>query len=440
MTLFPTTPIRRTPTITDADGNVVNKSAFDVARAYINITGNISHIVAFRITPDITRQSGLLTLGTGNSVSSDSLVFRIKYAYAQFNLDDWMTRGSWARLGIQQTPWVDFEEGIYRYRFQGTVFAERIPLPTAMTSSDAGVSFHYNLPSNYGDFHVGVYNGENYQKVEVNNQKALEFRGTLRPFATMAPVLRGLRAHLVYYNDHYAGSDERKRVMGNVTFEHQYLNAGFDYLSAKDQTLATATDASSKGYSVWATPRAPMANGSSWEGLLRYDHFTPNTATTLAPASTSPVPASRAERSAPEPDDCRRVVLVPAPGQRQHRDPPRLRRPELRQHHDGARAEASRCTGCSTSKGGSCLMKTMNTDSWPLAACASRSSPGVARSRRCRSTARARRSRIRSTRSGSPSTTSCTRTSRSTTSRSARAAASGRSPTRRCSSAPPTAR
>ena len=46
-------------------------------------------------------------------------------------------------------------------------------------SSDAGVSFHYNFPSNYGDFHVGVYNGENYQKVEVNDQKGLEFRGSM---------------------------------------------------------------------------------------------------------------------------------------------------------------------------------------------------------------------------------------------------------------------
>jgi hypothetical protein len=224
-------------------------------------------------------------------VSSDSLVFRIKYAYGQFNFDDWMTAGSWARLGIQQTPWVDFEEGIYRYRFQGTVFAERVPLPTTMTSSDAGASFHYNFPSNYGDIHVGVFNGENYQRVEVNDQKALEFRGTLRPFATSVPVLRGLRAHLVYYNDHYNGSDERKRAMGNLTFEHNYLNAGFDYLGAKDQTLATATNASSNGYSVWATPRAPMANGSSWEALLRYDRFTPNTSTTTrAPASTSPNP------------------------------------------------------------------------------------------------------------------------------------------------------
>ena len=291
MTLFTNYSYQTEPEITDADGNTVNKSAFDVGRAYLNITGQVSHIVAFRITPDITRESGLLSLGTGNSVSSDSLVFRIKYAYAQFNFDDWMTRGSWARLGIQQTPWVDFEEGIYRYRFQGTVFAERVPLPTTMTSSDAGASFHYNFPSNYGDIHVGVFNGENYQRVEVNDEKALEFRGTLRPFATSVPVLRGLRTHLVYYNDHYNGSDERKRVMGNVTFEHNYLNAGFDYLGAKDQTLATATNAASNGYSVWATPRAPMANGSSWEALLRYDRFTPNTSTTTrAPASTSPNP------------------------------------------------------------------------------------------------------------------------------------------------------
>lgn len=291
MTLYPAFTFQSNPTVTDGDGSAVSKNQFDVLRSYINVTGNLSHIIAYRITPDITRQSGTLALGAGSSVSSDSLVFRIKYAFAQFNLDDWMTKGSWVRLGIQQTPWVDFEEGIYRYRFQGTVFAERIPLPTVMTSSDAGVSFHYNLPSNYGDIHVGVYNGENYQKVETNNQKGFEVRATFRPFATQVPMLRGLRAHFVYYNDNYNSGDERQRLMGNLTFEHQYLNAGFDYLNAKDQTLTTAADISSNGYSIWATPKKPMANGSSWEALLRYDHFTPNTSTsTVASASTSPTP------------------------------------------------------------------------------------------------------------------------------------------------------
>jgi hypothetical protein len=122
VTIYADYTYQQSPDATDADGNVINPSSFNVSRSYINVTGNLSHIIAFRVTPDVVRESGLITLGPGNTLSNDSLVFRIKYAYAQFNLDDWMTRGSWARFGIQQTPLLDYEEGIYRYRFQGTTF------------------------------------------------------------------------------------------------------------------------------------------------------------------------------------------------------------------------------------------------------------------------------------------------------------------------------
>jgi len=289
MTLWPSYTVQTEPNITDAAGNSVNRSAFDVGRAYINITGQLSHMIAFRITPDITRESGLVA---GASVTNDSLVFRIKYAYGQFNLDDWMARGSWVRLGIQQTPWVDFEEGIYRYRFQGTVFAERVPLPTVMSSSDAGISFRYNFANNYGDVHFGVYNGENYQRTETNNQKGFEFRGSVRPFAAGMPVLRGLRGHLVYYNDAYVSDGERKRVMGNLTYEHKFVNAGFDYLDADDQALPTTLNIPANGYSLWFTPKYPKEDGSSFEALIRYDHWTPNTTDAFAPPATSPVPGS----------------------------------------------------------------------------------------------------------------------------------------------------
>ena len=248
----------------DSDGNTIHFSQFNVGRSYLNITGNASHVVAFRITPDVSRESG-----TGSSLAG-SLTFRIKYAFAQFNLDDWMTKGSWARLGIQQTPWVDFEEGIYRYRFQGTVFSEREGF---LSSSDAGASFHYNIPSNYGDVHIGVYNGETYSRVEVNNQKAIQLRGTVRPFATGAPVLRGVRATLFYDADSYVKDAERTRFIGSVTFEHQYVNAGFEYLNAKDQTSASRTNLTGKGFSIWATPRSTKG----FEALLRYDQLRPNT-------------------------------------------------------------------------------------------------------------------------------------------------------------------
>jgi len=257
----------KSPEATDADGNLINPSAFNVARTYINITGNISHRIAFRITPDITRAgSNFDSSGTLNG----NLLFRLKYGFAQFNLDDWMERGSWARFGVQQTPWVDFEENIYRYRFQGTVFSEREGF---LSSSDAGASFHYNFKSNYGDVHVGIYNGENYNRVEQNDQKAFQFRGTVRPLARSDTLwLRGIRAHFFMVEDNYVKNGDRQRYLGSVTFEHTYLNAGYDYMSTSDQTSISNPEVSGRGYSMWATPRHP----SGWEGLLRYDHFTPS--------------------------------------------------------------------------------------------------------------------------------------------------------------------
>ena len=218
MTFYSDYTYTQSPQTTDADGNTINASAFNVSRSYINVTGNINHIVAFRITPDVVRETGLFNAATAATVANDSLVFRIKYAFAQFNLDDWMTRGSWARFGIQQTPLLDYEEGIYRYRFQGTTFTEREGF---YNSADAGASFHYNFGSNYGDVHVGVYNGDGYAKTDPNDQKAIEIRGTVRPFATQKPILRGLRLTGFYFGDNYIKNAERTRLVGQVTFEQQ---------------------------------------------------------------------------------------------------------------------------------------------------------------------------------------------------------------------------
>ena len=276
-TLYPNFTFQEHPTISDADGNVVHKSSFDVGRAYLNITGNISHVIAFRLTPDISRETN-----TASSLAG-SLEFRIKYAFLQANLDDWMTRGSWVRLGIQQTPYVDFMEGIYRYRFQGTIMAERAGT-FPHSSSDAGASFHYNLPSNYGDLHAGIYNGENYNKAEVSDQKAFEARLTLRPFATQSPVLRGLRLTGFIDGDHYMTNDKRQRFFTAATFEHKYLVAAFEYLMAHDQTSKTLPSVTGRGYSIWATPRT----GNGWEALLRYDHLIPNTSSAFVTGSTAP--------------------------------------------------------------------------------------------------------------------------------------------------------
>jgi hypothetical protein len=262
VTLFADYTVQQKPKIVDTDGNTVTLSQFQIGRSYINLTGNISHSIAFRVTPDITRETGV-----GSSLNG-SYTFRIKYAYGQWNLDDHMSKGSFVRFGIQPTPYFDFMESVYRYRFQGTIFNER---EGYQSSADAGVGFRYNLPQNYGDIQTGFYNGENYNKPEVNNQKAFMFRGTIRPLH-VHPVLRGLRLTGFVNKDAYVKNADRTRASVTASFEHTYLNGAFEYLSTKDQTSATRSALNGRGWSAFVTPKTPMG----WEGLVRYDHLVPN--------------------------------------------------------------------------------------------------------------------------------------------------------------------
>jgi Phosphate-selective porin O and P len=262
-TIFGDYTYNQSPEIRDADNNAVHNSSFNVSRAYINVTGNLNHWINYRITPDITRETG-----TGSSLNG-SLTFRLKYAFAQFNLDDWTTHGSWVRFGQQQTPFVDYSEGIYRYRFQGTTFAEREGF---LSSADTGLSGHWNIPNGYGDVHAGFYNGENYNRAEVNNEKGFEIRGTVRPLP-LGGALKSLRLTGFLVEDHYVQSAKRQRAIAQATFEHPWINAGVDYLTAKDQTSVAKPEVDAKGWSLWLTPKLGQ---TGWEALIRHDEMEPN--------------------------------------------------------------------------------------------------------------------------------------------------------------------
>jgi len=272
------------PTTTDAAGNTINSSAFNLTRSYIDIKGNLSHIVAFRVTPDVTRETG-----TGGSLDG-SLTFRVKYAFAQISLDDWLPKGTWVRFGVQQTPYVDSYETVYRYRFQGTIFPER---EGYMSSADVGVSFRTTLPSNYGDIHVGVYNGEGYSKPEMNNKKALMMRVGFRPLPQHA-IMKGWRVQGFYTYDNYMENTPRRRTVVDTTFEHPCLVVGFEYLSTTDKAssapasgVALNPTLNGTGWGIFATPKKVFSNGSSIEALLRYDHMRPGGVAT-ATSITSP--------------------------------------------------------------------------------------------------------------------------------------------------------
>lgn len=246
----------------DADQNTFHPSSFNISRAYINVTGNLTHRIAYRITPESARESG-----SGASLNG-SYVYRLKFAYGQFNLDDWMTKGSWIRAGLGDTPFITYTEAIYRYRFQGPIFADR---EGYLFASDSGLSFHYNFANSYGDVHAGVYNGEGWARSETNDQKALQVRATLRPMPQSA-IGKGLRLTGFYDADHYVKNGKRTRAIAQATFEHPRFNAGLDLVSAKDQRSVLQPQLDARGFSAWATPK--LAKG--WELFLRHDELRPD--------------------------------------------------------------------------------------------------------------------------------------------------------------------
>jgi hypothetical protein len=192
----------------------------------------------------------------------------------QFNLDDWTGnfKQSWVRFGIQQTPYIDFNESVYRYRFQGTMYVER---DGGLASSDAGASFHSNFPNGYGDFHVGVYNGEGYSAAETNQEKALMVRGTIRPMPMGTEITKGLRLTGFYIGDHVVANATKTRGAFGAVYEHRRFNASAEYFTRTDQALPAAAKINAGGYSVYVTPFF-KEKGNGPEVLLRYDVYKAN--------------------------------------------------------------------------------------------------------------------------------------------------------------------
>lgn len=261
VTVFADYTVTETPKVTDANGNPVTANGFNLTRTYINVTGSITPRITFRLTPDITRNSDSTGATSGN------LIFRLKFAFAQFRFGS----NTNLRLGMQPTPMIDGQESVYRYRFQGSLFAER---EVGLPSADVGLTMIQPLPGGFGEVHAGVYNGEGYTRSEANDQKAFVGRVTLRPLPDHS-IGKGLRLLGYYHIDHYAKGLPRKRAAASAMFEHSRFNAGFDLAQRTDQPTPGAPEVTGRGVSVFVTPFF-QEKGSGVEGLFRFDSFKPD--------------------------------------------------------------------------------------------------------------------------------------------------------------------
>lgn len=169
-------------------------NSFDITRTYINFLFTPLEEVTLRLTPNIYRQvdvSNAMNNGKNSAIASSSngnLGFRLKYAYLDFNtLFNWSPylRGGKVTAGQTTNPLVDWEEGLYGYRYVNLVPWNYLSLSSTYT----GVTVHGPVNFNgveYLDYHFGIFNTASFHAIETNDKKQLMGRVTWYPLGTTA--------------------------------------------------------------------------------------------------------------------------------------------------------------------------------------------------------------------------------------------------------------
>ncbi len=238
-----------TPNIYPGPGND-GYNSFDVTRTYVNFLFSPTDWVTFRITPDIYRNIGspaAQKLGNTSGVSSTpngSLDLRLKYGYAEFTkIFSGAFKDDNFRAGQQTNPLVDWEEGLYGYRFTSMVPWNFISLSSTYTGLSLNGPIKGKNGKQYLDYQIGVFNNSNFHGFEVAETKTAMARLSLYPMGasskyqglgftgfldygynnaspdtnSQTPVVR--TAALVHYQSPHDG--------GQIAFEYDYGRNAF---------------------------------------------------------------------------------------------------------------------------------------------------------------------------------------------------------------------
>lgn len=230
-------------------------NAFEVTRGYFDVKARLSDRIRVRFTTNVRP--------TTDANLEANLTARLEYAYLDAAVNDRTA----IRFGMQETPWLTFEESVNRYRVQGQMFAEReglIPGP-----SDLGAAAVYTRPRL--EAHVGIYNGEGYGRTEIDKYKSLQGRGTFTVYSNDTDQSR-VRVSGFYTYGWYA--EDRPRNIGIVmaSYESKHVVATGQYLSATDNPFVV-TDVVRQGFSFFGEGRMGK---TGWAGLGRVDFFNPD--------------------------------------------------------------------------------------------------------------------------------------------------------------------
>ena len=234
---------------------IARSNNFDVARAYINVLGRFDDGVSTRVTADVYRPA------------DGTLTYRLKYAYVAWNPKS----GPYAiKFGMINTPWIEWEETLWDYRFQGGVAFDRAGY---LTSSDLGAGVDGSFRGERFNFQATIVNGEGYNRPGGDEGKDVQARASLRLMSTDdSGRVGGLRVSAYgQYGKRTAGGP-RNRAVGMVSYRSRALTIAAEAAAVKDR-LASGSNADGRVYSAFGVAHIGT---TPWSVIARADHVDPN--------------------------------------------------------------------------------------------------------------------------------------------------------------------
>ena len=199
---------------------------FDVTRFYFTVESDLQDRVSMKMTTDMYPR---VKSSDGKDSTEGDYEVRLKHGFLTFK--DYPFKDLNILFGQADLPWVPYEEDLWGYRVQGTIFPDREGL---LTSTDLGIGVKGKLFNEILDLHLALVNGEGWNDPEQNKYKDFQGRLTFRPFKGKE-YLEDLTLSLFGVVGNYDKDEDRNRFISQIAFKKKdFATLAGEYLRARD--------------------------------------------------------------------------------------------------------------------------------------------------------------------------------------------------------------
>lgn len=265
--------------ITAASTLDTRTNGLNVDRAYFTAKYHFNDDWMARFTTDMGNEPGL---GKQQSIY-------LKYAYVEGKLAG---DAAVLRLGQSHTPWIDYEQGLWKYRYVSKVMSDQYGFDT---SSDLGVGLKGKLADGLIGYWLTATNGTGYSKGnKVSGNSGIDFNSRIGIYPVDgltldAQFMNGYRGTRTSINNVTTSGVKSTLAQAMVTYKLDDYRIGANYLFNRDEahsatasgahggnatskykTAALGDKVESSGLSIWATGKFDGGFGA----FGRYERMT----------------------------------------------------------------------------------------------------------------------------------------------------------------------